>query len=1080
MDSEILILKEEVFERKKIGKFDVLIFGPTDNLFTKEFIALDNPEVRHKYINCYDLRLREQIKFPSDFNYIYHPEIMDKLMNVDILILSYIAGDFLSLESIITFFNLYFKKLEENERPICVIIFETKNDENQIFENENNYINLTLKNKINELRKYSELFGCLICGFNTNEEKFDAIIIKCINKLQKVYNNESYDLFKSKINDASNKFKCQLSIYGNRDIQIIFIKNLLKLKCNSDYKKINENYFVINYKYEENNKNMNFQIIIELMKERDYCDESQCNIYLYDPQKKDTFFLIENIIKYHISKYGAKYKKLYKIFSMRNNNCLNEESKTLSKKMGGEFDTIDLENINKQNIFESLNNLYNNILIKILEYIIKNQEMKSIGCNNDIKNKKDELKKKVDNEEYDIISMYETPFIFIDQLMNSTIKEIQNYKNGKFIFNKCPKCYNSMNIHINSRSNIIVLNCPYCNLEPKGYSIEEFTENKIKENKKLYCEKCYNCKYYNYSKKKLFCQKCNSQKKNVVTIPIYLKDFYCEKHNKFNQYYLKYSKKGICRLCLKEKYPNGYFIELFDEDNIQQLLKAKEEESKKENELLLMMEEKFNECIKELQTKFQELINSKKKLYSIKMDIINNLKIINNNYTNIINVENLDFNVGKKFEFNDKDTIEKRIKYIFNYLNNEADINNIYFDKSIQKENTNLKLKGPFEGLLTETKFKDRSFNITDICSLNENKLLCISFNDGKAKIFETTLNKDCYPLCVINEFPQFQGINSLYVSNKKDKTWSRYKEKSDIIYLCGFEAIKIIQTSDNYSSYNILFTIKESNKNLFQVIELSNNKSLLYSNEYDELEYVKFKKDLDISDNKISQKNIKNLFFNDEEFNNQILSINKISSNIINICLSENEVNLELSKKGCSFTVSNTLTLNDPVDSNKNSYCKIFKIAQTDENGESNIIVEKSYKIPKNYEILGCLSEEDNLLLMSYKINVNNFEPLICLFDLGSCQFIKTFKFHNSCYCPKLFSKMHFTPILDKEGFVICDENLNLIQYFYDKESKDMIYYVKEITTDKKMYNKPIKLMNLFNTTIILSSKNNYFILSD
>ena len=42
------------------------------------------------------------------------------------------------------------------------------------------------------------------------------------------------------------------------------------------------------------------------------------------------------------------------------------------------------------------------------------------------------------------------------------------------------------------------------------------------------------------------------------------------------------------------------------------------------------------------------------------------------------------------------------------------------------------------------------------------------------------------------------------------------------------------------------------------------------------------------------------------------------------------------------------------------------------------------------------------------------------------------------------------------------------------------MIYYVKEIRTGKKMYNKPIKLMNLFNTTIILSSKNNYFILSD
>ena len=1075
MESEILILKEEVLERKKIGKFDVLIFGPTANLFTKEFEVLDNPEVKHKYINCYDLRLRDQIEFPSDFNYIYHPEIMDKLMNIDILILSYELGNFLSIDNIVTFFNLYFKNLEESERPIGVIIFETKNDESKIFEKKNENENGSLKNKINELKKYSELYGCLICNFNKNEEIFDDILIKCINKLKKVYNNESYDLFRSKINDQSNKFKCQLSIYGNRDIQNLFTKYLLKLKCNSDYKKINENYFVINYKYEENNKNMNFQIILELMKERDYCDESQCNIYLFDPQKKDTFSLIDNIMKFHISNYGVKYKKLYRLFSVRNNDCLNGESKALAKKIGGEFDTIDLENINKENIFESLNNLYNNILIQILEYIIKYKEANNIECNNEIKNKK-----AINNEDFDIISLYDTPFIFVDDFMNKKINEIQNYKNGKFIFNKCPKCYNSMNIHINNKSNIIVLKCPYCNLEPKGFNIEEFTEYEKKENKKLYCEKCYKCKYYNYSKKKLFCQKCNSQKKNVAIIPIYLKDFYCEKHNKFNQYYLKYSKKGICRICLKEKYPKGYFIESFNEDNIKQILTTKEDESNKEKENLLMIEEKFNECIKELQIKFQELINSKKKLYSIKMDILNNLKIINNNYSNITNVENLDFNFGKKFEFNDKDTIEKRIKYIFDYLNNEADINNIYFDKNIQKENTPLKLKGPFENLLTEKKFKNRNFNVTDVCSLNENKLLCISFNDGKAKIFETKLNKNCYPLCVINEFPKFQGVNSLYVSNKKDKTWSRYKENSDIIYLCGFEAIKIIETLDNYNSYDILYSINESNINFSQIIELPYNKSLLYFNDFDDLEYVTFKKDLYISDNETSQKKIKNLFFNEEEYNDKILSINKISNNIINICFLEKEPNLELSKRGSNFTITNTLTFNDSIDLNKNTYSKIFKISQKDENGESNIIIEKSYKIPKNYELLGCLSEEDNLLLMSYKINLNNFEPLICLFNFGSYQFIKTFKFHNSFYCPKLFSKIHTISTLEKDGFIICDENLNLIQYFYDKDSKDMIYYVKEISTDKKMNNKPIQLINLFNTIIVLSSMNNYFILSD
>lgn len=1085
MESDILILKEEVLERKRIGKFDVLIFGPNDNLFTKEFGVFDNPEVKHKYINCYDLRLREQIEFPPDFSKIYHPEIMDKLMNIDILILSFKIGDFLSINNIVTFFNLYLKKLEESQRPIGIIIFETKNEESKVSENkdENNDNNRFLENKINELKQYTELFGCIICGYNTKEEMFDDILIKCIKKLKVIYNNESYDLFRSKINDQS-KFKCQISIYGDRDIQNLFIKYLLKLKCNSDYKKIKENYFVINYKYEESNKNKNFHIILELMKERDYNNDSQCNIYLYDPQKKDTFSLIKNVMKFHISNYGAKYKKLYRLFSTRNNDSLNQECKALMKEMGGEFDTIDLENINKQNIFESLNNSYNNILIKILEYIIKSKENNNIGNNNDNKKRIDELKNnKVtnDSEDYDIISIYETPFIFIDDFMNNKIKEIQNYKNDKFIFNKCPKCYYSMNIHINNKSNIIVLNCPYCNLEPRGFNIEEFIENKNKENKNLYCENCYKCKYYDYSKRKLFCKNCDSQKKNVVTIPIYLKDFYCENHNKFNQYYLKYSKKGICRICLKEKYIKGYFIESFVEDNIKQLLKTKEDESKEEYKFLLMIEEKFNKCLKELKEKFDALINSKKKLYSIKMDIISNLKIINNNYTNITNVENLKFNFGKNFEFNDNDTIEKRIKYIFNYLNNEADINKLYFDKSIQNESAPLKLKGPFGGLLTENNFKNKNFSITDICSLNENKLLCISFNDGKAKIFESNLNKNCYPLCIISEFPKFQGINSLNVSNKRDKTWNMHKDNSDIIYLCGFEAIKIIETLDNYTSYNKLYTVNQPNINFGQVIELPYSKSLLYFNDFDDLECIQFKKDLYISDNKIIKKStIKNLFVNDEEWSNQILSINKISNNIINICLIDKELNLDLTKKDGAFTITNTLSINESINLNQSSYCKLFKLAQTDENGESNIIIEKSYIIPKNYELLGCLSEEDNLLLMCYKINEDNIEPLLCIFDFGIRQFIRTFKFHNSCYCPKLFSKIHYEQILGKDGFVICDENLNLIQYFYDKETKDMIYYVKEITTDKKMYNKPIKLMNLFNTTIILCNNNNYFILSD
>ena len=63
---------------KAIDKFDVIILGDYDEneqLFKKTF------PLRHKFINRFELSLREEIKFPKDFIYTYNPEIMDKLIN---------------------------------------------------------------------------------------------------------------------------------------------------------------------------------------------------------------------------------------------------------------------------------------------------------------------------------------------------------------------------------------------------------------------------------------------------------------------------------------------------------------------------------------------------------------------------------------------------------------------------------------------------------------------------------------------------------------------------------------------------------------------------------------------------------------------------------------------------------------------------------------------------------------------------------------------------------------------------------------------------------------------------------------
>lgn len=56
------------------------------------------------------------------------------------------------------------------------------------------------------------------------------------------------------------------------------------------------------------------------------------------------------------------------------------------------------------------------------------------------------------------------------------------------------------------------------------------------------------------------------------SIPIYIKDCYCNIHKKFFQSYLKYSKRGLCSDCSKQ---NNFIIENFVKDDILNLIKKK-------------------------------------------------------------------------------------------------------------------------------------------------------------------------------------------------------------------------------------------------------------------------------------------------------------------------------------------------------------------------------------------------------------------------------------------------------------------------------------------------------------------------
>ena len=1082
MKNEILNINEEIISKKKEGKFDIVIIGTLDNSLSRIFsIIINDPNIKHKYLFSYDLCPRDQIFFPKNFQNTFHPEILDKLMKIDILILTYENADFLSIENLKTFYHLYYKQLDEKDKPINILIIERNTNGNNI-ENKN-------KVDINDGKKIAELYSGLFCDSNINEEIFEKILIKCINNLKMIYDTENYNLFNHEIKEGNN-INCNITVCGNNDVKNLFLENFLKLKCNEEYIMKSDNFFVINYKNEINNKEINWKINLELIDEVDYYKySSQCYIFIYDKNKINTFNSIRDIIRSHILINGAKYKKIYKLISFTDNNFLEEndndinEGKELAKEIGASYENINVKE--KDNTNKFLDNLLTDIIKQMMECF---ENYKEKSANSEI-NKNTIIKSKTKNldSEFYVLTLNDSPAFFIDDFFYKINNEIQNYTQEKFIFNLCPECYNYMKIIIDDNSNIIKLKCKNCNTESYGLNYTQYVSNKKDLNKKLYCDKCYSCLYYDYSLKKLLCQNCqyNYKKLKNVSIPVFLKDYYCENHNKFYEYYLKYSKKGLCNNCINDKYKKGYFLSKFKEDEIKQLIKDKKVELEKEKNFFISLKNKFKKCIKDLEIKFDELMIIKKSIYDIKKEIIKNLEYIEKSYTLISNVKNLQFNFMKKFDFPENGTIENKLKTIFNFFNNEEDINNLYFDKR-KEEFTNFKISGPYKNLVEENieKNKDNeNTNVTDICSFNNNQLLCISFNDGKVKIFDSNIKKGFYPLCIINEYEPLLGVNSIYISKNK--------ENKEIIYLCGYENIKALKLKNDYKSYDVLYTINLESVNISQLIELSFEKSLIYLNKYNEIIVLNFDKN-DI-DNKIGT-NVTNLFIKEEEKNNQIFSMNKIGNNIISIHISnkkekillqENVNDANLDCLTLVFNDNNNIADNEEKQI-KNFYNKIYKIdykqnINKEKENKYSIVVLKEYKIPYNYELLGVLSEEENLFLMSLKKeDENSFNPHLCIFDFSICQFIKSFKFHNNFAYPKLFIKIKFEKNIKNEGFIVCDENLNLTQYFYDKDSKDMIYYVKIIEAKKKMYNMPLKLIYLEQNIIIFCNKNNYYLLSD
>ena len=266
--------------------------------------------------------------------------------------------------------------------------------------------------------------------------------------------------------------------------------------------------------------------------------------------------------------------------------------------------------------------------------------------------------------------------------------------------------------------------------------------------------------------------------------------------------------------------------------------------------------------------------------------------------------------------------------------------------------------------------------------------------------------------------------------------------------------------------------------------------------------------------------------------FDKNLISISKISDNIISLNLSESfDFSSLLRETRNEVTISDVPTKNEVIISGvptrnevtsisesskrKNNQLKrslalnISKMDYIDENAEkSNEIVKyskvlyidrsnnnnddanqenkddkkiyiqkikKEFLFNKNYSLLGCISNEENLLLLNYYEEKNNSQNELLIFDFNICQFIYSFKFHDKWATPKICTISNYENSIE---FTVCDDDLNLIQYFYDKNYENKIYYINISKAEAKTNQKADKLIYLYKRILLICQNNDYYLL--
>ena len=641
---------------------------------------------------------------------------------------------------------------------------------------------------------------------------------------------------------------------------------------------------------------------------------------------------------------------------------------------------------------------------------------------------------------------------------NEKLKKIlKNYnKDKKPNFIRCQACDKLFIVRFKAMFNEVSFVCKNCKFETNVpiSTVDNYIENlsnriicfecKKKNELKYRLKYCPDCKEYICPS----CEKIHDKKikaKGEIEhnlCPYFLMDISCFQDSKKNIGYCKVCKESFCSKCNSEHKKHEF---MYFDDFIEQLLKEGKDNIQREIKLMNQFKKNCEDCLETLRKTIYHFIQIKEKEIKLKEQLLNQLSNIQYNYQLIETVRNLRF--IKKIKYEQNSYWDQKLTDIFEVLGLPIQIKSINISKD---RNTSITPEEIKIGC-SESPLESEDKEITDICSMNNNKYVGVSYSNGSLELYDNLI-KSQDPLSLFQILENGQSINSIQKSTRNINNF----------LICGQYKIKNIEFYDNYKSYKTINELVDEDKNFFLCLEQDDyiltcdvfNKLELFSKENKKLE--------DISD------------CIDSSGSKHILSLNEISNDKIYINynkLSENNEKL-LGRGTMSFGDLDdyTIDLSESGNTIKQPIELGTKIIEINYNR-----IKREYLLPNKQEIIGVLNEK--LILIRDEANGS-----IILFDVSTFKNSQRFYWDlggNPIYCGILNKRLH---LID---FICIDDKMNIFQNIYDEETKSItqISGLKNknegLEIDPESLKRGKIVQNPFKSVVVYIGDNNFIVVN-